>query len=66
METITEIESAVAKLSENELAEFRNWFADYDAAIWDKQFEQDVKLGKLDALANKAVADFKAGRVREL
>lgn len=66
MQTITEIESAVSNLSEKELAEFRNWFAEFDAAVWDKKFEQDVQSGKLDALATKALASFRAGKYREL
>ncbi len=66
METINEIESAVSRLSEQELAQFRNWFVDYDAKKWDAQFEQDVKSGKLASLAQKALANFRAGNVREL
>lgn len=66
METINEIESAVSRLSEQELAQFRNWFVDYDAKKWDAQFEQDVESGKLASLAQKALANFRAGNVREL
>jgi len=28
------------------------WIEEFDAAIWDKQFEEDVKSGKLDELAD--------------
>lgn len=66
METINEIESAVSRLSAKELTEFRAWFASYDAERWDSQFEEDVRAGKLDALAQKAVADFRVGKYREL
>ncbi|MBD2703607.1 hypothetical protein IC229_23385 [Spirosoma sp. BT702] len=66
MSTITEIESAVSQLSAKELTEFRNWFNEFDALAWDKKFEEDVKGGKLDTLASKAISDFKAGRFREL
>ena len=61
-----EIESAVTDLSTEQLAQFRRWFTEFDAQVWDIKFEQDAKSGKLDALANKAISDFRAGRFREL
>lgn len=66
MSTVLEIESAVAKLPANDLADFRKWFADFDAAIWDKQFERDAQNGKLDSLAAKAITDFRTGKFKEL
>ena len=39
--------------------------AEFDAAIWDRQFEADVAAGRLDALAEKALQDLKAGRCTE-
>ncbi len=43
------IEGQIKELSREELAEFREWFARFDAEVWDRQFEADVKAGKLDA-----------------
>ena len=34
--------------------------------VWDRQFESDVKSGKLDSLADQAISDFRAGRCKEL
>jgi hypothetical protein len=51
MNTPEEIQSAVAGLPPAELSRFRIWFEEFDAAAWDKQWEQDVALGKLDDLA---------------
>ena len=51
MSTIGEIEDAVRRLSSTELAAFRAWFAEFDAARWDRQIEEDVAAGRLDALA---------------
>ena len=48
------------------IAEFRGWFQKFDAARWDKQFEDDARSGKLDRLAHKAVQDFKKGNYKEL
>lgn len=66
MTTVHEIESALEKLPEDHLAEFRAWFAEFDAERWDIQFEQDVHAGKLDALADEAITDFDSNRCREL
>ena len=66
MQTVVDIESAVANLSEEDLVNFRRWFAEFDAQTWEKQFEEDVKAGKLHSLAQKAVSDFKANQFREL
>ena len=35
---VEEIERAVRKLSPEELAAFRAWFAEFDAEVWDRQF----------------------------
>ena len=66
MSTIQEIESAVSKLSQKELAAFREWFVEYDAEAWDKQFERDIAAGRLDALASEALRDLDEGRCTNL
>lgn len=66
MSTIQEIERAVTSLSSRELAEFRRWFLEFDAAAWDRQFDEDAAAGRLDALADEAIADLRAGRTRPL
>ena len=64
MSTIQEIETAVAKLSRQELLAFRDWFSEFDAAAWDRLFEEDVSAGHLDALADEAIRDLREGRCR--
>jgi hypothetical protein len=66
MQTVQEIKRAISRLPQEELARFREWFDEFDAKVWDKQFEADVKSGKLDKLADQAVADFRAGKCKEL
>jgi len=66
MSAVLEIEQAVSQLPPQELARFREWFEKFDAEIWDRQFEEDAKSGKLDKLANQAIADFCAGKYKEL
>jgi hypothetical protein len=66
MSTVQEIKSAVSKLSRHELLSFRDWFTEFDAAAWDKQFEDDVMAGRLDELADEAIRDVREGRCRDL
>jgi hypothetical protein len=66
MKTVDELEQAVRQLSAEELAEFRRWFASFDAAVWDAQLEADVAAGKLDALADEALDEFRQGRAKSL
>jgi len=40
MSTLEQIMDAVRGLSPKELAAFRAWFAQLDAAAWDRQMEQ--------------------------
>jgi hypothetical protein len=60
--TVQDLEDAVRQLSPDDLARFRDWFAEYDAAVWDRQFDVDVDAGLLDSLADEAIADFNEGR----
>jgi hypothetical protein len=55
MSKLEALEKRVSGLSTEELAEFRRWFAEFDAAAWDRQIERDAKAGKLDALADEAL-----------
>jgi hypothetical protein len=66
MNDVFEIERAVQGLSPNDLAAFRDWFIGFDAAAWDARFEEDVKAGRLDLLADEAIRDLRAGRSTEL
>ena len=66
MEKVEKIEQEVQELSPDELAQFRQWFAAFDAEAWDRQLEADVKAGKLDALAERALRDHAAGKSTKL
>lgn len=66
MTRLEKIEQQITRLSDEELEAFRTWFAEYDSEHWDEQLEQDAKSGKLDDLADEAVADHRAGRTRPL
>ena len=66
MGNVKSIEKAVESLPPSELAEFRRWFAEFDAAAWDHQIEQDAGSGKLDRMVAEALADHRSGPTREL
>ena len=57
MSTVQELENTVRQLSAEELAAFRSWFAEFDAAEWDRQFEADVSAGRLHWLVGEARRD---------
>jgi hypothetical protein len=66
MTTVAEISGAVRRLPKRELAKFRKWFAEFDAAAWDRESDEDVASGRLEALAREALRDDRSGRTREL
>jgi hypothetical protein len=66
MSELEEIEQRIRKLSPEELAKFRDWFVEFDHLLWDRQIEADSKAGRLDKMAAEAVADYKAGKAREV
>ena len=62
MSKVEAIEQQIEKLSADELAAFRRWYAAFDAEAWDRQFEFDVKAGRLDALADQALRAHSSGQ----
>lgn len=66
MTKVEKLENEVQQLNPDELAAFRDWFRRYDSDEWDKEIERDVSAGRLDKLAQEAIAAHKAGRAREI
>ena len=66
MSKLEQIESQISSLSAEELAQFRQWFADFDAEAWDRQIGRDLADGKLDEFIAEAEEDLKRGRTRPL
>lgn len=61
MSTVEELEAAVQKLSAEERAVFRAWFAEFDAQEWDRQLEADAAAGRLDWLVAETRQENRAG-----
>lgn len=66
MSRVEQIEGQIQQLTAEELTALREWFATFDAEIWDRQMEADARDGKLDRLAEAALLDHAAGRSTEL
>jgi hypothetical protein len=59
MSTVQEIETAISKLNETELAELRSW-------IWERDIERDAVSGKLDNVAEEALQEHRANKTKQL
>ena len=64
--TVPEIKKAIKRLDETQLAELRQWLWELDADDWDRQMKRDAEEGRLDALAEQALEDYRAGRTLPL
>jgi hypothetical protein len=66
MSTVAEIESALRQLPEKEAWEVAGWLQSYLAEKWDRQIDADLDAGRLDRLADQALADYRAGKTKPL
>jgi hypothetical protein len=66
MSTVEEITNAIAQLPPEQVARIRAWLIEHEERAWDEQIEQDERAGRLDALAERALAEHRAGRTRPL
>ena len=66
MTKLEKIEQDIASLTPGEVAKLARWFAEYQADVWDKQIEDDASAGRLDNLADQALASHHAGKTRPL
>ncbi|MCY4510728.1 MAG: hypothetical protein OXG35_27770 [Acidobacteria bacterium] len=64
--SLREIKDAVSSLNGDQLSEFRAWYERFEAEMWDRRIERDAKAGRLDAIADAALADHAAGKSRRL
>ena len=66
MSRIEQMEQRITALDQTELRSLREWFAQYDAELWDRQIESDANNGRLAALAEQALRDHDKGLTTEL
>lgn len=66
MGRIEQFENAIKALSATKLHELRAWFAEFEAANWDRRLDADVAEGRLDKLAERALAEHAAASATRL
>ena len=66
MSTVTEIENALRELPVPQARDVATWLQEYLDEKWDREIETDIAAGKLDKLADQALAHYRAGRVKPL
>ena len=66
MATVEAITTAIAELPPEQVAQIRAWLDERAEAAWDSQIERDERAGRLDDLAERALAEHRAGRTRPL
>jgi uncharacterized membrane protein YccC len=59
--SVQELETAITRLSKEELTAFAQWFEEYMADAWDRRIEQDMRAGRLDAALKRADDHYEAG-----
>jgi hypothetical protein len=64
--SLEQIEAAILTLPSDDFDKLKVWLLNLDYQRWDEQLEQDIAEGKLDALADEAIAEFEAGECREI
>jgi len=65
--SLTEIKTAVSRLSPEELAELITFIRERDSAAWDRQIDEDFdEGGRLRPVLEEVQADLHAGRVEEM
>jgi hypothetical protein len=64
--SVKDLETAITRLSPEELARFAEWFDEFRADEWDRQIESDAHAGRLEELGRQADDDFEAGRATPL
>ena len=66
MNTLVEIKTAIARLSDDETSTLLSWLQERSEDDWDKQMKKDSELGKLDKIIQRTKAHIAANRVKKL
>ncbi len=66
MNTVVEIENALRALPVKDAAEVADWLQRYLDEHWDQQIDDDIAAGRLDQVAERALQDYRAGKVKPL
>ena len=66
MAQVEQIQAEIEALSKEDFVRLREWLAEKDWLLWDKQLETDIATGKLDFLFEEAMVAKSQGKLMEL
>ena len=66
MTTADEIKQVILTLPEAEYARIMDWLHELAEDAWDREFEKDVRAGRLDALAAETLEAKAKGELKDL
>ena len=66
MATVSELQQAILDLSEADYSELRRWLLDQEWERWEREFDEDVRAGKLDDLVSQALEAKARGNLKDL
>jgi hypothetical protein len=58
---VKDIKQAIVQLPVRDLDQLVHWLEDYRAQLWDKQIEEDLAAGRLEALVAEVNEEYEAG-----
>jgi hypothetical protein len=64
--SVEELQTAISRLSTEDLNRFSAWFEEFLSDEWDRRIEADILAGRLDETGRRADEDFEAGRCSPL
>jgi hypothetical protein len=64
--SLTEIKTAIERLSFEERAELAAWLHGWKDDDWDEHMKRDIAAGKFDTVLREVEDDIKAGRLRDM
>jgi hypothetical protein len=63
---LKELKQAVQGLSNDDFKTFEAWVDNFRSQQWDEEIKADTKAGKLNKMAEQALADFRKGKFTKL
>lgn len=66
MTRVESIERQIEELTREEFAALREWLAERDGAVWDRELEDDIAAGRLDKFAEEVLDEHRRGKTKEL
>lgn len=64
--TFTEIQSAIADLSQKDFDRLLRWMKEESWRAWDLEIEEDDRAGRLDSLRDESLREKENGTLRDL